>query len=144
MNTPMFTTSFFTSTMLINMVYVIISVIAMIWVSRILYKHGRVFLIDAFPGNEKFAISVNRILLVGFYLINMGFIMMLLRLGGRYGHELYAVQSAAGRIGGVLIVLGIVLYYNMCYFNKLRRKGSTSVPSAAEGKNESGNTAPSL
>jgi len=59
--------------------YLAISIALTIWVARTLQKSGRVFLIEAFHGNEELADSVNRLLVVGFYLINVGYIALALK-----------------------------------------------------------------
>ena len=53
--------------------YLIITIALTIWVARTLFKNGKVFLIDIFHGNKEVAESVNNLLLVGFYLINIGY-----------------------------------------------------------------------
>ena len=44
------------------------------WVARTLHRNGRVFLVEAMDGNEPLADSVNTLLVMGFYLINIGYI----------------------------------------------------------------------
>src|SRR4026209_2001932 len=63
------------------LVYLAISVALTVWVARTLHKNGRIFLVDVFHGNEPLADSVNRLLVVGFYLINLGYVSLALRLG---------------------------------------------------------------
>jgi hypothetical protein len=65
------------------LVYVAVSLAATIWVGRSLHRNGRVFLVENFHGQEKLADSVNHLLLVGFYLINIGFISLALRYGAK-------------------------------------------------------------
>ncbi|MBL0267027.1 MAG: hypothetical protein IPQ05_25110 [Leptospiraceae bacterium] len=67
------------ATLWVYSVYVLISILVTVWVARTLSKNGRIFLIDAFHSDE-LADSVNHLLVVGFYLINSGYITMLLRL----------------------------------------------------------------
>lgn len=55
-------------------VYIALSIPLTIWVAHTLYKNGRIFLIDSFRGNERLADSVNHLLVVGFYLINIGYV----------------------------------------------------------------------
>ena len=55
-----------------HIAYLLISVAVTIWVARTLHKNGRIFLVDAFHGNEHLADSVNHLLVVGFYLVNVG------------------------------------------------------------------------
>jgi hypothetical protein len=54
--------------------YILISVLLTIWVARTLHKNGRVFLVEVFGGDEALADSVNHLLVVGFYLINFGYV----------------------------------------------------------------------
>src|SRR3712207_7026266 len=44
-----------------------------------LFRSGRAFLIDAFHQNEALADSVNHLLVVGFYLINLGYVSLALK-----------------------------------------------------------------
>ena len=53
--------------------YLAITIALTVWVARTLFKNGKVFLIDIFHGNKELADSVNNLLLVGFYLINIGY-----------------------------------------------------------------------
>src|ERR1041384_7817599 len=64
-------------------VYMLASVGLTVWVAHTLHKNGRVFLVDSFLGNEPLADSVNRLLVVGFYLINIGYVGLALRFGNR-------------------------------------------------------------
>ena len=56
--------------------YLALSLPLTVWVARTLHKNGRIFLVDCFHGNEPLADSVNHLLVVGFYLINFGFVSM--------------------------------------------------------------------
>src|SRR6476660_1665021 len=56
------------------LLYLPISVAMTIWVARTLHKNGRIFLVDNFQGNEPLADSVDHLLVVGFYLVNVGFV----------------------------------------------------------------------
>jgi hypothetical protein len=57
----------------------LISVALTVWVARTLHKRGAIFLVDAFHGNAELAASVNHLLVVGFYLINIGFVTLALK-----------------------------------------------------------------
>src|SRR6478609_1796101 len=61
--------------------YLAISIALTIWVARTLHKNGRIFLVDSFLGNEPLADSVNHLLVVGFYLVNVGFVSLALKEG---------------------------------------------------------------
>ena len=61
------------------LLYLAISIAITIWVARTLHQNGRTFLVDAFHGDEGLADSVNHLLVVGFYLLNLGWIVFALR-----------------------------------------------------------------
>ena len=63
-----------------------------VWVARTLFKNGRVFLVDSFLGNEQLADAVNRLLLVGFYLVNLGFVAMFLKYGEKPRDSTQAIE----------------------------------------------------
>jgi hypothetical protein len=106
-------------------IYSVVSVALTIWVARTLHRNGRVFLIQAFRGNEEMADSVNHLLVVGFYLINIGFISFALRYGDKPGSTQEAFEFVSTKLGVVLLVLGGMHFFNMFNFDKMRRKGLT-------------------
>ena len=59
--------------------YLTICLAVTVWVARTLHTNGRVFLVDAFHGNTELADSVNHLLVVGFDLINIGYVALALR-----------------------------------------------------------------
>ncbi len=54
--------------------YLLISIALTVWVAKTLHQNGRIFLVDSFLGNEALADSINHLLFVGFYLVNLGFV----------------------------------------------------------------------
>lgn len=117
-----------TTILLAHLAYMAISLALTIWVARTLHQNGRLFLIDAFHGDEERADAVNRLLVVGFYLINVGFVMLFLRFGGRPEDVVGGVETTATKLGVVLIVLGAMHFFNMFNFDKMRRKGKGPDP----------------
>jgi|ERR1041385_6053041 hypothetical protein len=103
-------------------VYLAISLAATIWVAHTLHRNGRVFLVDAFRGNEQLADSVNQLLVVGFYLINIGYVSLALRTAGNLQGAREAVEVVSGKVGVVLMVLGVMHFFNLYVFNQLRRR----------------------
>ena len=109
--------------------YMTVSVVLTIWVASTLYRRGRVFLVDAFHGNEELAESVNHLLVVGFYLINLGFITLALRTGARIEDTRASIELLADKIGVVMLVLGAMHFFNLYVFNRIgRRSRETFLP----------------
>ena len=100
--------------------YLAISIALTVWVARTLFKHGRIFLVDVFAGNEAIADSVNHLLVVGFYLINLGFITFFLKAGDPVGTPQVAIEFLSTKIGVVVLVLGGMHFINLGVFAKVR------------------------
>ena len=90
-------------------VYLLVSVALTVWVAKTLHKNGRIFLVDSFSGNEPLADSVNHLLLVGFYLMNIGYVTLALKYGVEIANAKEAVETFSTKIGLVLMVLGVML-----------------------------------
>ena len=110
--------------MLIELTYVLylaISIAITVWVARSLSKNGRVFLVDSF-GNEALADSVNHLLVVGFYLINIGYVTLALRYGSKPTDTVEMMEYLSSKIGLVLVVVGAMHFFNIYVITKLRRR----------------------
>src|SRR5205814_3380120 len=88
------------------LLYLGISVALTVWVARTLHKNGRIFLVDVFHGNEPLADSVNHLLVVGFYLINLGYVSLALKLGYTVATTQAGIEALSVKVGTVLLVLG--------------------------------------
>ena len=103
-------------------VYLAISITATLWVARTLYRNGRVFLVDAFDGNAELAGSVNHLLVVGFYLINLGYVSWALTTNSNVAGLRGAIELVSTKIGTILMMLGAMHFFNIYVFNRLRRR----------------------
>lgn len=105
-----------------HLAYLTLSIGLTIWVARTLSKSGRVFLADSFLGNRELADSVNHLLVVGFYLINIGFVALFLRYGDKPADLTGAIEALSTKEGVVLLVLGVMHFFNLYIFSKMRRR----------------------
>ena len=103
--------------------YLVITIAVTIWVARTLHHGGRPFLIEAFHGNKDLADSVNRLLVVGFYLINLGWVALSLSTTEKVDTVREAIEIVSEKIGVILIVLGAMHFLNLFIFQRLRRNG---------------------
>ena len=108
-------------------VYLAISVGLTIGTGLVLSRSGQVFLRDVFGGDEALAKAVNRLLVVGFYLLMLGFVMLAMRPSG----QITGVGQAAGvlsvKVGEVLLVLGALHLANVAIFRRLRRRNPRDI-----------------
>jgi hypothetical protein len=102
------------------LVYLGASVVLTVWVGNTLFRNGRPFLVSVFlePG---LADSVNRLLVVGFYLINLGAAALLINAGGAPAKFADMVQETVTRLGVVLLVVGSMHFFNLLVFHIIRR-----------------------
>lgn len=103
--------------------YALLSIAATIWVGQTLFKNGRIFLVDAMQGNEPLSDSINHLLLVGFYLVNIGYVALALRYGEHPDSAVSAVESVSTKIGMVLMLLGAMHFFNLYALSKFRSWG---------------------
>ena len=114
--------------------YLLISVALTVWVARTLHTNGRVFLVDAFHGNEALADSVNHLLVVGFYLINIGYITLALKTTAPLETLREAIELESTKIGVVLLILGVMHIFNILVFAKMRRRAVEGPSPAQEAR----------
>jgi len=102
------------------LIYLVASVLVTVWVGNTLFRSGRAFLVSVFqePG---VADSVNRLLVVGFYLVNLGAAALLINAGGSPATIGDMIQETITRIGVVLLVLGAMHFFNMLIFHMIRK-----------------------
>ena len=104
--------------------YLVITISITIWVARTLHRNGRIFLVDTFLGNEPLADSVNQLLVVGFYLINIGYVSLALRSGIKPDNAAQVIEYLSAKIGVVLLVLGAMHFLNIRIFSTMRRRAT--------------------
>jgi hypothetical protein len=110
-------------TVVAYVVYLVVSIGLTIWVARTLSRNGRVFLADVLHGNEKLAEAVNHLLVVGFYLVNLGFVALYLSGDQQLGSTREVFEALSTKLGVVLLVLGVMHLGNVYVLNKIRRRG---------------------
>jgi len=104
--------------------YLVIAISMTIWVAKTLYKNGRIFLVDCFHGNAELADSVNHLLVVGFYLINIGFVSLYLKTDTELLGARGVFEGLSGKMGVVLLMLGAMHFFNLYVFTKVRRRAT--------------------
>ncbi|MGO4336470.1 hypothetical protein AB4037_16310 [Labrys sp. KB_33_2] len=102
--------------------YLVIAIGITIWVARTLSRSGLVFLTQCFGQNESLARSTNHLLIVGFYLVNIGFITLSLSLGEEPTTVTGAIRFLSGKVGLAVLVLGAMHFFNMGAIAQFGRK----------------------
>jgi hypothetical protein len=115
-------------TSLLSTAYIIYLPIALIMTSLVahtLFKNSKIFMLDIFHGREDIALSTNRLFEIGFYLLNIGTALLILQM-----NEMKTVQGMieglSYKIGGFSIYLGVMLFLNLYFFFRGKRKARES------------------
>ncbi|MER5947330.1 hypothetical protein ABT127_14785 [Streptomyces sp. NPDC001904] len=110
-------------TVVAYVVYLAVSIGLTVWVARTLSSNGRIFLSDVLHGNEKLADAVNHLLVVGFYLVNLGFVALYLSGDETITTTRQIFESLSTKLGVVLLALGVMHLGNVYVLNRIRRRG---------------------
>ncbi|WNG52480.1 hypothetical protein F0U60_19470 [Archangium minus] len=105
------------------LLYLFVSILLTVWVAKTLQRNGAHFLHDAFLGKERLAESVNHLLVVGFYLMNIGYVALSLKEHQTIWTVQEVIELVCGKVGKVMVVLGAMHFFNLYVFNRIRRSG---------------------
>ncbi len=106
------------------LIYLPIVIVLTIYVSKMLFKNGKLFMIDIFKGKEDIATATNKLFEIGFYLINIGWAMLILKISYYSSNGMNyqtLIEILSKKIGGFSIYLGVMLFINLYLFFRGRR-----------------------
>ncbi len=110
-------------------IYLPIAIFLTYYVSRTLFQNGKIYMLDIFKGREEIANATNKLFETGFYLLNLGFALMILTISEYKNDYQTLIEALSYKIGGFSIYLGIMLFVNLYFFFRGKRK-------AKEAQNE--------
>lgn len=102
------------------LVYFSVSVALTLVCGYFMFKRGRVFLLDVFGGKEALADSVNHLLLMGFYLVNVGIISISTKVAIQPTDAVEAVEIVTTKVGYIMLILGSLHFLNLIFLSKTR------------------------
>ena len=115
--------------------YIVLSISLTIWVAKTLFKNGKIFLVDIFHGNKELADSVNNLLLVGFYLINIGYAVYTLKIYYEITNVKEIIESLSIKIGLIILILGLMHFFNLYVFFSLRKRANAEKKNVLKQQN---------
>jgi len=102
--------------------YLAVSLALTVWVARTLQRHGQLFLVDVFGGSVELATAVNRLLVVGFYLVNVGYVTLAIKVGAPVFDTRTSLEALSTKVGAAALVLGAMHFANLIVLTALRRR----------------------
>jgi predicted PurR-regulated permease PerM len=103
-------------------IYLPVALFLTYYVSKTLFKNGKIFMLDIFKGREEIAEATNKLFETGFYLLNIGFALMILEMQLYRDSYQELIENLSYKIGGFSIYLGIMLFFNLYFFFRGKRK----------------------
>jgi hypothetical protein len=105
-------------------IYLPIALFLTYYVSKTLFKNSKIFMLDIFKGRDEIATATNKLFETGFYLLNLGFALMILEMTIYKDDYQSLIEALSYKIGGFAIYLGIMLFLNLYFFFRGKRKAS--------------------
>ena len=105
-------------------IYLPIALFLTYYVSKTLFKNSKIFMLDIFKGREEIAFATNKLFETGFYLLNLGFALMILEMTIYKDDYQSLIEALSYKIGGFAIYLGIMLFLNLYFFFRGKRKAN--------------------
>ncbi len=103
------------------LIYLPVALLMTFLVARSLFKNGKVFMLDIFNGKEEIAFATNHLFEIGFYLMNIGTALFILKIGGIETTQMM-IEKLSFKVGGFSIYLGLMLFVNLFLFFRGRQK----------------------
>lgn len=103
-------------------IYLVLTIVLTMWVANTLFKNGRIFLVDIYHGNEALADSVNKLLVVGFYLINIGYAVFTLDRMDEVAGLTEMMKGLSRSVGAIILILGGMHFFNLFIFFEMRKR----------------------
>lgn len=105
-------------------IYLPVALLLTLYVSKTLFKNSKIYMLDIFKGRAEIAQATNKLFETGFYLLNLGFALMILKINIYENKYQDLVEALSYKIGGFSIYLGIMLFINLYFFFRGKRKAS--------------------
>ena len=90
-------------------------------VAKSLFRNGLIFMRDIFFGREEMATATNSLFKTGFYLLNIGFALYILKISDALTGMQDTIEALSSKIGGFSIYLGVMLFLNLYLFFRGKR-----------------------
>lgn len=103
------------------LIYLPVVVLLTWYVAHTLFKNSKVFMLDIFSGKTEIALSTNKLFETGFYLLNLGFALLIMEISTEIFYSRTMLEVLSTKIGGFSIYLGVMLFFNLYLFFRGRK-----------------------
>lgn len=109
------------------LIYSWISIYIIYWVGKLFHSNGRIFILRLFDQNESLTDTTNNILLIAYYLFNIGYVVLQFSFWEKVTSMEAMIASISMKAGLLLMILAIAHYLNIMIIYFLSKKKYQSV-----------------
>jgi len=102
--------------------FLAITIYIIVVVGQICYRNGNIYVLSLVPGHQELCTRINRILLTGYYLVNLGYTATTLTRWQRIETGNGFVEVLANRTGFIIILLAVLHYINLFIITRYIKK----------------------
>lgn len=104
------------------LIFFIIIVFIVVAVGKICYQNGNVFVAELIPNHLNLCKQINKVLLVGYYLVNIGYASLTLSGWETINSVLQMVELIAIKVSTIVCILSILHYLNIIILTTSSKK----------------------
>jgi len=110
-------------------IYGCITVYIIYYVGRLFHRNGRIFILRLFNGNDSLTDTTNNILLLAYYLFNIGYSVIQFSFWERITDVVNMISSISVKTGILILILALTHYFNifLIYFLSNRNNHSITI-----------------
>jgi hypothetical protein len=108
-------------------IFLTLVIFIIVYVGRYFYTNGRVFIISLFHGNVALADQINKLLLIAYYLFNIGYSFIKVKQWQKISNLEVLFSSLASNVGVLIFILAVTHYFNMLVTYQLSKSKSISI-----------------
>jgi hypothetical protein len=94
-------------------IYLFLTYVITVHVGLMFYRNGRIFILNLLQGDERLTDFINRILLTGYYLLNLGYAALMISSWKTITTWTDVLVSITTMTGKIMLLLGVIHFFNM-------------------------------
>jgi hypothetical protein len=106
-------------------VYITLTIYIIFWVGRLFHRNGRLFILQLYKDDEQGTDTINNILLIAYYLFNIGYAFLKLKMWEHVRSPAELISSVSYHLGLLILILAVTHYFNMLIIYFLSKKHKT-------------------
>lgn len=103
-------------------IYLSITSVIIIKVGKLCYDNGNLFVSQLIPNHEELCHQINKMLLIGYYLLNLGYCAMTLISWEKISTSNQLIEIIATKSAIIILIIGLMHYLNILLLTKYIKK----------------------